>query len=548
MKFSGVPSRWAAAAIVAFLAAASRAGAQHPLTYRPGIDVLHYDLALDLPDTGKLIRGRATIRFARTSAVDTLTLDLIGLRVDSALVGSRSVRFARDSGSVRVPLPRFSRADTQSVSIVYGGEPGDGLIIRTDSMGRWTGFGDNWPTRARYWIPSVDDPSDKALVSWSVTAPLGRRVVANGELEEEIVLPAVRGQMTRVLTRWQTQRPIAVYLMVIGAGPLAFFDLGPSACGRSELGGCVRQSLYAFPEVRDFVPGPFAKADEIVTFFSNLVAPYPYEKLAHLQSATKFGGMENASAIFYSDKLFRERTLAPRLIAHEVAHQWFGNSVTEHRWADLWLSEGFASYFEKIWVQQFAGDSAFRAGMADIRKEIVESKAVATRPVIDTAERNYLALLNENSYEKGAWTLHMLRGIVGDSAFFRGVRAYYNAHRHSTALTDDLRRAIEKESGQDLQWFFRQWLERPGYPEITTSWEYDRSAKRVRLRLQQSGRFGVYRFPLTVAIQTGAEIKRVTVDIPAGRGATIILPLPLSQPPSSVIIDPDVSLLATFSK
>jgi len=536
--------------VAATVLSASSALGQHAFTYRPGIDILHYDLALDLPETGKSIAGRATLTVARRAAVDTLLLDLVGLRVDSTLVAGRAAPFVRDSLTVRIALPRYTGPDTLRVSVGYHGEPSDGLIIRTDSMGRWTAFGDNWPTRARHWIPSVDDPSDKALVTWAVTAPAGRRVVANGELVEETPLPIARGSdsQPRALTRWRTLRPIPVYLMVIAAAPLAYYDLGPSACGRSEIGGCVRQSLYAAPEARDYLPGPFAKADEIVTFFSTLIAPFPYEKLAHLQSSTRFGGMENASAIFYSDRLFRERTLRPGLIAHETAHQWFGNSVTEHRWADLWLSEGFASYLEQLWVQRFEGDSAFRAGMARIRQEIIQSPEVASRPVVDSAERDYLKLLNENSYQKGAWTLHMLRTQLGDSTFFRGVRAYYAAHRHSTAKTDDLRRAMEKASGQSLAWFFRQWLERPGFPEVRTSWEYDRTAKRVRLVVRQSERFGLYRFPLTVEVRTAQGVRRLSVDVPAKMVTTLTLPMAMAHRPASVDVDPGIALLATFSK
>jgi aminopeptidase N len=302
-----------------------------------------------------------------------------------------------------------------------------------------------------------------------------------------------------------------------------------------------------FPESRDFLPGPFVHAPEMVRLFSELIAPFPYEKLAHLESSTRYGGMENAGAIFYADAPFRRRTMQPGVIAHETAHQWFGDAVTEREWSHVWLSEGFATYFGALWVERFAGDSAFRDEMRRIRAEIFTAPEVASRPVIDTMQTDLMALLNTNSYQKGGWTLHMLRSLVGDSAFFRGLRSYYLANRHSTALTDDLRRAVEASSGRPLGWFFDQWLRRPGYAEVTTSWRYDASQRRVTATVAQGARFGAYRFPLTVSITDAAgKERRATIDVPAATNATIVVPLQLDAAPRSVAFDPDVRVLATF--
>ena len=533
---------------LAFLLVASTGSAQQSARRPRAIDVLDYAITLNLPDTGKAISGYTVLHVVRTSASDSLILDFVGLQVEEVDTGFTSVPYKRDSASIRIALAKaVTLPDTFLVMVAYHGEPSDGLIIRTDSLGRYTAFGDNWPTRARFWIPGVDDPADKATVTWTVTAPPGRRVVANGTLIEETpIAKSGRFSGDRVLTRWKETRPIPMYLMVIAAAPLTYLDIGPAACGRTEVGGCLSHSVYVAPEQRGFLPGPFARANDILEFFATLVAPFPYEKLAHLQSSTKFGGMENASAIFYSDKGFREGTMGTGVIAHEIAHQWFGDAVTPARFPDLWLSEGFAVYFEQLWVQHSAGDTAFRRELNDSRSEIIASEAVAKRPVIDSAETNYLALLNSNSYAKGGWTLHMLRGLLGDSAFFRGVRSYYLKHRHANAITDDLRAELEAASGQQLGWFFRQWLERPGYPEITTSWTYDKAAKRVRLRVEQGTRFGAYRFPLTVAVRDKSGERRVTVDIPAERTTSLVLPIEVQSAPTGVVMDPDVALLAQF--
>jgi aminopeptidase N len=545
------------------MTAAAVAHAQRPTPvgphpYRPGIDVADYAITLDLPERGGSIEGRAVIAVRRTARVDTLVLDLVSLRVDGVLVDGRAAPFTRTDSTVRIAIDRVV-ADSFSVSVRYGGEPKDGLIIRTDSLGRWTGFGDNWPNRARNWIPSIDHPSDKASVTWTVTAPRDRRVVANGELVEETpiaetVAAGTAGAgaarvagTTRTLTRWRESRPIPAYLMVIAAAPLVYYDLGRANCGVSEFDACVRQSVYVAPELRDYLPGPFERAPAMVRLFAELVAPFPYEKLAHLQSSTRYGGMENAGAIFYSDGAFRRRSVGLGLIAHEIAHQWFGDAVTAREWSHVWLSEGFATYFAELWKERADGDSAFRAGMSGIRNQIIRAPEVASRPVIDTTQTDLLELLNTNSYQKGGWTLHMLRAVVGDSAFFRGLRSYYLAYRHSTALTDDLQRAMEGASGRSLGWFFDQWLRRPGFAEVTTSWRYDAAQRRVVASIAQGNRFGQFRFPLTVAITdaSGRE-RRATIDVPATANATIAVPLEVNAAPRAVAFDPDVRVLGTF--
>ncbi len=487
----------------------------------------------------------------KTGRGDTLVLDLLDLSVNAVSVDGRAVKFERTPETVLIPLPTKRGANpVYQVSVDYGGAVRDGLIVRTDSAGRWTYFGDNWPNRARHWIPSIDHPSDKATVTWRVTAPSERTVVANGSL---VSTRPARGSAggERTETVWKESRRIPVYLMVVAAAPLARYDLGDTDCGLAEQQRCVPQFVYTAPEQRGILPGPFARAGEIVQLFSRLVGPFPYEKLAHLQSSTRFGGMENASEIFYSDGAFRRNTMNEGLIAHETAHQWFGDAVTEREWSHVWLSEGFATYFAALWTRAAHGDTAFHREMARVRTTVLaDTISVTRRPVIDTIETDYLRLLNRNSYEKGGFVLHMLREQVGERAFFDGLRAYYLKHRHNTAVTDDLRAEIELTSKQKLGWFFDQWLRRPGYPEVSATWTYDASAHEAVIDLTQGARFGAFQFPITVAAvdSSGAEHRLVVqMTSPSAPNDVQRVRIPLAASPARVVLDPDVALLARLT-
>jgi len=542
--------RTALLSIIVVVAALGNLEAQQRVL-QAGIDVLNYKFTIQLPETGRHIDAHALITVRRSSALDNVVLDLVGLQVDTVWLNAKPVAFQKDKATLRVslgPIPRLS-ADTLLIDVHYFGDVEDGLVMQTDDKGRWRAFGDNWPTRARFWLPTVDDPADKATVTWNIVAPSDRKVVANGELIEEKIVSSGDGASKgkRKLTVWKTSKPIPPYLMVIAAAPLVSYDLGMTASGLSEFPPGVKQSIYVFPEQANYLPGPFERAGEIVEFFSRTVAPFPYEKLAHLQSSTRYGGMENASAIFYSEDTFRRHMVTYGLIAHETAHQWFGDAVTPRSWGHVWLSEGFASYFEELWVEKSEGTATFKTGMRKLRDEIVNAVEVRERPVIDTLQTELMRLLNVNSYQKGAWTLHMLRSMLGDSLFIGGIRAYYQHHRHSNATTDELCADLEAFSHTNLRWFFDQWLRRPGFPEITAGWKYDAPTQTVTVEIDQSLRFEPYRFPLKVEVQmTGGSNQTLTVNVPAERSSRFVLPMRLNSTPARLLFDPSVELLATF--
>ena len=348
---------------------AIRAGvAPPPGPYAPGFDALNYGIEIALPDTGSAILGRTTALIALVAPrQDTLPLDLTGLAVDSVSVNLSPAPFRYADGKLRVAVPAAARVgDTLRVQVSYHGHPDDGLIIGRDVHGERSAFADDWPNRARFWFPCIDDPSDKATADIEVAAPSGWRVVANGAEEPALPLPAGWASDTagHAVTHWATRVPIPTYTMVFGATRFVVAAVpGSEPAGGPASGGPVRVTTWLYPEDTAALRS-FRRANEIVAFYSALIAPFPYEKLAHVESSTRFGGMENASAIFYDEKALAQGADIEETVAHETAHQWFGDSVTEEDWHHLWLSEGFATYFAALFFEHADGEARFREIMA----------------------------------------------------------------------------------------------------------------------------------------------------------------------------------------
>ena len=515
-----------------------------PGEYAGAFDVLHYDLELSLHEDRGDFDARARIVVTPPADPETpMEFDLVGLAVHAIEVDGVRTPFEYADGKLRVFAPP-NATGTVEVAVAYGGTPDDGLILRDNVHGDPAAFADNWPNRARFWFPSVDHPSDKATVEYTVHAPAAWQVIANGTIAAPPAPTdddAPGGADGRRTWRWTTSVPIPSYTMVIGGADLAVRQVGLAACGDSPASprsdGCTRVSYWVYPQDVDNAAPSFARAAEMVDFFTDLIGPYPYEKLANVQSATRFGGMENSSAIFYSERRIADGANIESTVSHEIVHQWFGDSVTESEWYDLWLSEGFATYFGALFFEVADGPADFRERMENSRQRVLASSDV-NRPVVDPEETNLFNLLNANNYPKGGWVLHMLRGMLGDEVFFAGIRSYYARFRDSVASTSDFRAALEDASGSDLGWFFEQWLYRPGYPVVTseTTWDADAGEAVVTIRQTQQADWPAFRLPLDIEFEVGGEARRSRVEV-TGREQTFRIALEAA--PSATTLDPD---------
>ncbi len=493
------------------------------------VDILHYRIQLDIGETGKAIRGEATILAEMlASGREVLPLDLVALTVEQVTVDGTRADFEHRDGRLRITLgDGHAEGDTVTVAVIYYGEPVDGLFIQNNKFGDRSVFADNWPNRARHWFPGVDHPYDKATVEFIVTAPATYDVVANGRLLETATVSPERKR-----THWKTDAPIPTYCMVVGAARFAIVRPG------SWQG--IPVSYYLFPEDRDAGTTDFSRSTDMLAFYTELIGPYPYAKLALVQSSTRFGGMENASAIFFPEDSILGAQLGEGVIAHEIAHQWFGDSVTESDWHHLWLSEGFATYFGALFFEEADGEERFQEMLSRNRARYFTANSRAPAPVINPEITDLFDLLNAYNYSKGGLVLHMLRGLMGDDAFFEGIRRFYREHRDQTVLTGDFQAVMESEAGERLDWFFDQWIYRPGHPVVEATWSWDEGTREATVRLNQTQRQEPFRLPLTLAFVVGDREQRRRVEL---RDRSHVFRFKLDEAPEEFRVDPDVWLL-----
>jgi aminopeptidase N len=232
-------------------------------------------------------------------------------------------------------------------------------------------------------------------------------------------------------------------------------------------------------------------------------------------------------------------------VVHETAHQWFGDAVTESDWNDVWLSEGFATYFTLLYTEYASGRDAFVDGLRRSRNAVLRlEQSLPNTPVVHAnLDEASTAPNNRLVYEKGAWTLHMLRGLIGTEPFWRGIRLYYQRYANGVASTADLRRTMEEVSGQDLDWFFTQWLTRSGVPQVSGTWRYDPAAKKIEVTVRQTQTADPFRFSLGVGVSTVSASALAVRQIQVTRRESTFS-IPADTEPASVVLDPGVWLLA----
>ena len=512
------------------LFASTLINAQDTYNRNSSADVQAYIFDLNLNDENNSIKGKAEISVDFKNEVNEFALDLIarsenyGMEVTSVLEDSSKVDYVHEGDKIKI-TPTSAETKSRIYKIEYNGVPERGLVIDTTKFGQRSFFGDNWPNLARHWLPSVDHPSDKATIEFRITAPDHYDVVATGEKIEESYLEG-----DNKLTVYKEPAPVAMKVVTIGVTRFASRLLGEVYD--------IPISAWVYPENRLEGFSDYGVATNVMKYFIDKIGPYSYAKLANMQAKTQWGGLENAGNISYFENSVTGQNEVEGLIAHEIAHQWFGNSVSENDWNHVWLSEGFATYFAILYQESVYGDEKRKEELALDRNQTIEYYKKNPSPIVDTSIKDPMKVLSTNTYQKAGWVLNMLRHKLGDDIFWKGIREYYAKYQNTNVMTSDFQKVMEKASGENLNDFFEQWIFTKGYPEIEWDWKYKKGE--IQISLNQVQEHHMFKFPLEIGIVKDSEIKTSTVQVTSKNNS---FTLNTDSKPDSIVLDPENWLL-----
>lgn len=519
--------------------------AKDPYPKNPNIDILNYKFEIHLNDTSDIIYGSADIALNIKDSEDRVRLDLIsqgkdgmGMEVKKVTFNGSEVSYSHDNDVLLIETGVLEYSSRDIINVVYSGMPITGLIIGPNMHGDRTFFSDNWPNKARNWLPLVDHPYDKSTAEFVVIAPNHYQVISNGLLVEETNL---NKELKK--THWKQSVPISCWLYALGVAEFAV-DYVDYFEGKSI-------QTWVYKQDRDNGFYDFKiPTKHTMEFFSDYIGPFAYEKLANVQSNSVKGGMESATAIFYSDvSVTGDRSVRWRnVVIHEVAHQWFGNCVTEYDWDDVWLSEGFATYFTLMFREHAYGRDDFVNGLNDAKRLVYNHyKTDKESSIVHNNLKDMKDVLTYSlQYQKGAWVLHMLRNYVGEDNFRKGIRNYYKKYYNSTTTTNQFKTEMEVVSGMNLDTFFDQWLYKGGNMVLDGNWKFDEKKGRIEVNLNQVQNDG-YLFEMPVELGISYNDKNLekiqTVKLEKEKGRFYIAS---DSKPISIKIDPNTKLLAIW--
>ncbi|MCS6862210.1 MAG: M1 family aminopeptidase, partial [Abditibacteriales bacterium] len=519
-------------------------------------DVQHMkmEFAFDIPK--KVVYGRVT-NWLRPlhQPLSVVELDAAGLKIKSVtLVGGGSLKYETTADKLRVSLPRpFTPQEQIGITVVYEAGPrrpsnlpfGFGLrFIAPDSndpnapLQVWSL---NQPDAAHTWIPCYDYPNDKTTTEVILTVPKGMVGVSNGTLASVKANP----DGTRVF-HWKQMKPHSTYLISVAVGDLVYVKDKPY--DGIPIGYWVprRHEKNAIPA--------FGNTPEMVKFFSEKIGvKYPWDKYDTVTVHGFGGGMEHTSATTVGEGSLHDARAkldvsSDDLLAHELAHQWWGDLLTCKDWSHIWLNEGFATYFALLWTEYKEGKEAFQSGVNSMFQGGLAADAGPNkRPVV---WRGYAApnlMFGAHAYPKGGSVLHMLRGVLGDDLFWKGLKLYATRHAYQPVETEHLRLALQDASDRDLTWFFHQWLYKAGYPAFQVRYEWDEAAQQVKVIVKQTQQTSdlvpIFRMPVDIYVTTAAGRQKQRVWVEKAEHEFVF---PAASRPLMVNFDPEQWVLKTL--
>ena len=517
--------------------------------YAADRDVQALHLALEVtPDFGRrTIQAQASLRFKPISRpVQELRLDAVDLQVSAVTATDKVQAYQLTDDQLVVtfaaPIPPGREA---TVTIVYQAQPAAGLYFRTPEMGYRSGdthlFSQGEEIEARHWYPCLDSPNQRMTTEITCRVPQGMTVISNGRLLSNEIDPATG----LTAFHWSQEKPHANYLVSLVAG---YFKRIEDKYHNISLG------FYTPASEIEEAQSSFRDTRDMMAFFEEEIGvPFPWDKYDQV-CVNDFvaGGMENTSATTLTDNtLFTPATENIRnsegLIAHELAHQWFGDLVTCKDWSHIWLNEGFATYYETLYEQHKHGPNALRY---ELYQRLVQITGMAN-DVTPIVRRNFdqpSEMFGYLVYPKAGWVLHMLRSQLGADLYRRCIRTYLERHTLGNVVTEDLREVIEELSGRSFDQFFDQWLYHGHFPELDISYTWDEPSQLAKVSIRQRQELGpnvlLFKFPLLLRFK--GKFGNADRPIEVSKKEEDFY-FPFDSAPDLMRVDPELTLLAKIS-
>jgi aminopeptidase N len=508
-------------------------------------DLLHQSIAVRFDAPERRVWGTVTTRVRITLArTDTVRLDAENLTVDRATdARGRALRFTADTSHVTVRLARRAAVgDTVEFILQYHGTPVRGLYFVPRRHIIWT---QGEATETRAWVPTYDAPNDKTTWEFRVTADSGDVVLSNGRLES--VTPVAGGKQR--VWHWIQDEPASTYLYSVVAGPFTIL--------RDQWRG-IPVDYYTYPDTTLAAWRSFGETPSMIELYSELLGvPFPWDKYDQsIIPDFTYGGMENVSATTQTDLALHGPGGEPEddgrgLVAHELAHQWFGDLTTTADWADVWLNEGLTTYMESVQAEKTRGWDAAEREWWGQQRQAMQADVRTPRPLVwgqYTGTDPIVLFFSGHVYPKGAQLAHQLRRLLGDSVFWAGMHRFLVDNAHRPVTTADYAIAMEKTCQCDLDWFFNQWAYGIGYPKVHFARQWDSGGKVLQVTVEQTqpvdSLHPLFRFPVTIRVITRDSVVRHDIMVSK---ATEVFDVPLPSAPLSFRFDEGGWLLGSVT-
>jgi len=477
-------------------------------------DFIHYRIELAFDLDAKFFRGENRITLTPLGEeVDRCEIDAEEIIIETVLgQAGEELLFERSDTSIVIVFPRpLSNGDTIDVTVKYRGENPEGGFFFDDASDDHPQMvsTDSWPNEAHHWIPLYDHPNDKVTHELIITVPEGNRVLSNGRLVG-VTENEEKGTTT---WHWSQNLPHSTYLFMLAIGPFAVIE---------DSLGDLPVSYWVYPEDEEDARWIFAKTPRMIEFYGDLFDyPYPWAKYAQVTTPHLSGGAEATSATILGDGVIHDRRAEQDFswestIAHEVAHQWWGDLITLREWSHTWLNESFGTYSDYLWTRHEWGEDD---GAWDLLKKknryLREANDRYIRPIVFNRYDNPGDNFDSHTYPKGACILHQLRYLLGEEPFFKTLSTFLHEHAFRPVDTHDFMKTVKEVNGQNMDWFFKQFIFRPGHPvlEVLSNWDAEAGEVRLTVAQTQSRDHGVpiYRMPVQIGIVTpsGKRVEEV---------------------------------------